>query len=277
MFMPELPEVETVKRTLEARVKSKRIIGVQIIYGGIIEGIEPWLFQDKVVNRTIEKLERRGKYLLFHLSGEYLLIIHLRMTGQLLYVQPDAPKSKHLHLIFFLDDGRELRYVDMRKFGKIYLIPCASVSNLKGLSSLGVDPLSKEFSLKKFASLLEGRTGKIKTILLDQKLIAGIGNIYADEILFDAGLHPERTGGSLTEEERGRLYQSIRQILAKGIAHRGTSIRNYVDGDGRNGSFQKLLRVYGKEGEPCPLCGCIVSRRKVGGRSSYFCPACQRI
>lgn len=277
MLVPELPEVETVKRSLEARLRTKKILGVEILYGGVIQGIEPHVFQNTIANRTIESLDRRGKYLLFHLSGGYVLVIHLRMTGQLLYVLPSFPDNKHLHLIFQLDDGYELRYVDMRKFGKIYLIPRAEISDIKGLAGLGPEPLGGDFSLEKLSSVLEGRTGKIKTILLDQEVVAGIGNIYADEILFDAGLHPERRGSSLTEEETRHLYHSIREILARGIAYRGTSIRDYVDGDGRNGSFQELLRVYGREGKLCPVCGSVIVRQKIGGRSARFCPCCQRL
>ncbi|MDS1030750.1 DNA-formamidopyrimidine glycosylase [Bacillota bacterium LX-D] len=274
--MPELPEVETVRRSLEKRLLGRKIKKVNIFMPKLIKIPGPEDFERGLEGARIDALKRRGKYLLICLSTGFIWVTHLRMTGQLIYSRPNDEVQKHTHLIFELDNGDQLRYVDIRRFGTIYLLKPEEFSLVKGLRELGPEPLGDDFSFEKFSNELKNKKGKLKQLLLDQRFIAGIGNIYADEILFDAGLQPERLANTLNDDELQKLYRSIRSVLQLGIANRGTSMRNYVDGDGRTGDFQKLLKVYGKGGQPCPKCGRILLKQRVGGRSSCYCKHCQK-
>ncbi|WP_347490757.1 bifunctional DNA-formamidopyrimidine glycosylase/DNA-(apurinic or apyrimidinic site) lyase [Desulfoscipio sp. XC116] len=274
--MPELPEVETVKRTLEKKIAGLTINGVNIMMAKIIREPSPEEFSAQVTGRKITRLGRRGKYLLLYLTDDNVLIIHLRMTGRLVYTAPDEPLSKHTHVVFLLSDGHELRFIDMRQFGRLQLAPLQALDRVKGLKDLGPEPLGQEFSRDFLRRELKRKRVRIKSLLLDQTFIAGLGNIYADEALHRARLNPQRTANSLSPREIAGLYHSIIAVLQEGIQNRGTSFRDYVDGDGRRGNYQELLRVYNREGSPCPHCGTAVARIKIGGRSSYFCPACQR-
>lgn len=242
----------------------------------IIREPDPENFAAQVTGRKITRLGRRGKYLLLYLTGENVLIIHLRMTGRLVYTAPDEPLPKHTHVIFKLSDGNELRFNDIRQFGRLLLTPKKDLNKVKGLKDLGPEPLEREFSRDFLRRELKRKRTRIKSLLLDQTFIAGLGNIYVDEALHRARLHPMRIASSLTPREVANLYHSIVEVLQEGIQNRGTSFRDYVDGDGRKGNYQELLRVYNREGEPCPHCGTAITRIKVSGRSSYFCPACQR-
>lgn len=274
--MPELPEVETVRRSLEKRLVGRRITKVIMNMSKIVKYPEPEHFKCLLEGDSISSLGRRGKYLMFNLNSGYVWITHLRMTGQYYYSKPDAPYLKHTHLVFALDNNYQLRYVDIRQFGTMYLLRPEEFKIVRGLRDLGPEPLDSNFTLNCFCHLLEGKKSILKHLLLDQTFVAGIGNIYADEILFDAGLHPERTANSLTMEEKKALYNSMRKMLRLGIENRGTSFRNYVDGDGRTGSFQELLRVYGRGGEACLKCGRPLTKRKIAGRSSCYCTYCQK-
>jgi formamidopyrimidine-DNA glycosylase len=274
--MPELPEVETVKRSLEPLVKGKTIQGVEILYGGIIKTPYPSEFIETLTGRTITDLERRGKYLLFFLDNNTTLVIHLRMTGRLTVCPREKSRDKHTHLIFHISPEMDLRFTDQRKFGLIYLVPTGNWTCIKGLNEIGYEPLSQEFDLKTLTKLLEGKKGKIKSFLLDQSKIAGIGNIYADEILFAAGIHPEREINTLDPKEIEALYHCIREKLEEGILYRGTSFRDYVDGRGEKGGFQEKLSVYGREGEQCTRCESPLKRIIVAGRGTVFCPNCQK-
>lgn len=274
--MPELPEVETVRRSLAPHLMGRKIEEVKVIMPKIIKYPESQRFVELLTGEVIQELKRRGKYLLFSLSSNYIWVTHLRMTGQYIYTKPQVPRDKHTHLIFILDNGYELRYVDIRKFGMMYLLRPEEFSVAKGLYTLGPEPLDKDFTLAQLKERLAGKKRKLKPLLLDQTFVAGIGNIYADEILFDAGLHPEREAMTLSPEEIERLFKSIQKILQLGIENRGTSIRNYVDGQGNMGGFQKLLKVYGKAGSSCPVCGQPIVRKAVGGRGTYFCANCQQ-
>jgi len=273
--MPELPEVETVKRTLEPLVKNKMIRDVEVFCPKLIQNLEPVAFREKLRGRTIKALACRGKYLLFQLDAGLTLIVHLRMTGQLTVNDRNVPLNKHTYVVFHLGSEEDLRFTDPRKFGLLYLVPTGRFEEIKGLSGLGYEPLSKEFTLESFRQLLAGKKGFLKAFLLDQSKIAGIGNIYADEILFEAGLHPQRDLRTLTEEESDRLYHTIRHKLAEGIRYRGTSLRDYVDGRGEKGGFQEKLNVYSRRGEPCLRCGTTLQRIKAAGRGTVFCPRCQ--
>lgn len=273
--MPELPEVETVKRSLEPLVKGKIISGVEIIFEGIIKYPHPERFKEQLRGRKIMDLDRKGKYLLFFLDEDLTLIIHLRMTGQLMVCERNSPVAKYTHLIFQLSSGQDWRFTDVRKFGLVYLVPTGNWEKIKGLKNLGYEPLSEEFNLPVLKKLFAGRNGVVKVFLLDQTKIAGIGNIYADEILYEAGLHPRRNIGTLSEEEVRKLYVTIKSKLEEGIMYRGTSLKDYVDGRGEKGGFQERLKVYGRRGKSCYRCGTRLERIVVGGRGTVFCPQCQ--
>ncbi len=274
--MPELPEVETVKQTLIPLVVGKRISECQVLYPRVLPKNHVNEFTADMINRKIITICRRGKYLLFMLDSKLLLVIHLRMTGQLVfYPEKSAPLAKHTSAVFTFYDGGELRFVDQRKFGTIYLMPDSQLHIISGLYTLGPEPLSKEFSSEILTKIVKsGRS--IKSILLDQKKIAGLGNIYTDEVLYRARIHPKRPGSSLETAEISALYRSIVTVLQEAIAAKGTTIKDYRTGDGDRGNFQNKLQVYGKSGEACPTCNTLIQKTKISGRSSHFCPNCQR-
>ncbi len=273
--MPELPEVETIRRSLSARLLARRIERFEAALPKAVKGIAPEEASARLAGQIIGGLSRRGKYLLLELANGDQLAFHLRMTGQLLLQEAGAERDPHTRLVFALDGREELRYVDQRKFGGFHYL--AGGGDLPaGLADLGPEPLGAKFTQEYLANCLARRRIPIKGALLDQKMIAGIGNIYADEILHRAGIAPHRRADSLTPQELGALYASIRATLADGIAHRGTTRRNYVDGDGRPGGYQEKLAVYGRAGRPCPQCGAAVDRVRLCGRGTYYCPECQK-
>ena len=274
--MPELPEVETVKNTLEKNLAGLTLTGVDIEMPKIIREPDLADFTTGVTGKKINRLGRRGKYLLIHLSGGGVLVVHLRMTGRLVYARPEDPPPRHTHVVFHLSNGNELRFADMRQFGRILLAQTRQLDQVKGLKDLGPEPLGPDFSREFLRRELKLKRVRLKSLLLDQTFIAGLGNIYADEALHRSRIHPERIARTLSTREIANLYRSIIDVLQEGIANRGTSMRDYVDGDGRAGNYQELLRVYNREGEPCGYCGTAITRIKVGGRSSYFCAACQK-
>lgn len=278
--MPELPEVETVRRTLEERILGRRIDAFEAIDQRFIRYPSVEEFTTRVVGTTITSLERRGKYLVICLDSGDRMIVHLRMTGRLVAVDPGEPRAKHTHLIFRLGGPSplDLRYIDQRTFGGVVLVGSAADDPglPAGLRALGPEPLSPDFTVGYLRRILQGRSGKIKSLLLDQRLIAGLGNIYADEALFRAGIHPERSGGSLKPGEVRRLHGAIRAVLEHALSLRGTTFYSFVDGEGRQGDFAAYLNVYGRAGEPCPACGGPVRRFKLGARSTHFCPGCQK-
>lgn len=274
--MPELPEVETVRRTLEERIVGLTITGVVLILPKVIKSPSPGEFSERVAGRKIKKLGRRGKYLLIHLDHNLTLVIHLRMTGRLVYSESLTPPAKYTHAIFRLNNGFSLFFDDMRQFGRLALVDTGRLDEWPGLRILGVEPLSDSFTREYLKKELKRRHKKIKSLLLDQTFIAGLGNIYADEALHRARINPEKSAANLTPRQVARLYLAIREVLEEGIANRGTSFRDYVDGMGQPGSNQEALKVYGREGKPCLNCGTPVCRIKVSGRSSYYCPRCQK-
>lgn len=271
--MPELPEVETVRRTLLPHILGRTICSLLVLREGSVAGIAPAALEAKVVGGLFCRAVRRGKYLGLILQGRGYLVLHLRMTGRLVVRPASEPHEKHLCLALGLDDGQELRFVDQRRFGKVYWAD--SQQGFAAVAKVGVEPLSAEFTPDVLARCLRGSRMRLKAALLDQGRLAGLGNIYADESLFRAGIHPERPAGSLTEIEVERLWRGIREALTAALENGGTTLRDYVDGDGRPGSNQYHLLVYGKAGKPCPKCGSPLMRLRVAGRGTVYCPGCQ--
>jgi formamidopyrimidine-DNA glycosylase len=274
--MPELPEVETVLRGVQRFALRRRITKVDVLTPSVIAGT-PEAFRTQIEARRIVGLERKGKILVLHLSSNSRapavhLVIRLGMTGQIVAVRSDAPLVTHTHVRMTLDGGAdELRYRDVRRFGTLRWCSTKGLSTLLG--SLGPDAL--KIHAAQFRQALRGRRGAIKGLLLNQAIIAGIGNIYADEALFDARMHPETTAGRITAVKARGLLQSIRKVLRRAVELQGTSFRDYIDIEGRPGNFLPRLQVYHRTGEPCLRCGSPIRRITVGGRSSHFCPRCQ--
>ncbi|QAY66557.1 DNA-formamidopyrimidine glycosylase [Paenibacillus protaetiae] len=273
--MPELPEVETVKRTLNELITGKRIRSVTVKLPRIIQRpAEPEQFADALAGHTIQSVERRGKFLRILLDG-LVLVSHLRMEGRYGVYAADEPAELHTHVIFHFDDDTELRYKDVRQFGTMHLFMPGEELELPPLNKLGIEPLEPEFTLEALRGKLAHRTSKIKPLLLNQEYIVGLGNIYVDEALFQAGIHPERTADSLAKAEWERLHESIRATLERAVAAGGSSVKSYVNGQGEMGMFQHQLLVYGRKDEPCPSCGRPIHKSVVGGRGTHTCPHCQ--
>jgi formamidopyrimidine-DNA glycosylase len=273
--MPELPEVETIARGLRAALPGRRIVSVRLGKTDFID--DPAAIEQQVPGARFWAIRRHGKFLLLDLESadrsarNFSLLIHLGMTGRLITCEATVPVAPHTHVCFRLDNGRELRYSDIRRFGRMGLLPYGLQEN--GLGSLGLDPL--EMSEVQFAALLRDRRARIKSLLLDQHVLRGIGNIYADEGLWRARIHPMRLGASLTPDELHRLYRAVRAVLNDAINLRGSSIADYVDSNGNLGGFQRKHRVYQREGRKCFRCGSRIRRTVVAGRGSHFCPRCQ--
>jgi len=274
--MPELPEVETIARGLRAALPGRRVLSVRLGKTDFID--DPAAIEQQLSGARISAVRRHGKFLLLDFDSSngaahnFSLLIHLGMTGRLVTCDPQAPVSPQTHVFFALDDGRELRYTDVRRFGRMGIVTEGLQKN--GLASLGLDPL--ETSENQFAALLKDRRVRIKALLLDQHVLRGIGNIYADESLWRARIHPARLGAKLMADELHRLYRAIREVLNEAIRLRGSSIADYVDSDGNLGGFQRRHRVYQRTGKKCFRCGAVIRRTIVAGRSSHFCPRCQR-
>jgi len=262
--VPELPEVETVVRTLRPSIVGRRILNAEFRQLRVLRG-SPGETSLALAGRKIKAIERYGKFIAIRLDRGYL-VVHLGMTGKLLI---DSPPTKFTHAIFTLDRG-VLHYDDQRQFGRIEYgaqLPAR-------VAALGPEPL--EIALKDFASRLKERRSAIKAVLLNQAVVRGVGNIYADEVLFRAGVHPSRAAASLRRDRIARIYNAMREVLAEAIESRGSSVSNYVDADGRKGSFQLSHRVYRRTGEPCVDCGVEIRRILVAQRGTHFCPKCQR-
>lgn len=250
------------------------IVGTTIYLKKVIKEPSPESFEREIRGRKITGISRRGKYLVFELSGKYLLVIHLRMSGQLVYESETAPEPRHTHLILHLERGR-LRLTDLRQFGRVWLLPADKFERMAELAKLGPEPLTPDFTETYFFNRLKTSRRQVKPVLLDQGVVAGVGNIYADEALHLARLHPGRRADGLTAREAKELYRALKEALREGILHRGTSIQNYVDAGGQKGSHQDFLRVHYRAGKPCPRCGTAVTKIRLGGRGTYFCPGCQ--
>lgn len=274
--MPELPEIETIRHSLGKHVQGKEIARVEILLPRQIKWPEPAAFTARVLHRTITDLERAGKYLLLKLDNDIRLVFHLRMTGQLVYCESDSQaENAHRRLVLQLNNGGALVFSDTRTFGTVYAMEPQELKLIQGLAELGPEPLTEQFSPAYLTEAAAGKKTKIKSFLLDQRKIGGLGNIYADEALFCAGINPQRQAGSLAEAEIQRLYQAVNKVIADGIKDGGTTFRDYRDGDGNRGSHQEHLFVYGRGGEPCRTCGTAIAKIKLGGRGTCFCPVCQ--
>jgi formamidopyrimidine-DNA glycosylase len=273
--MPELPEVETVARGLREVLPGRRIVSVRLGKTDFID--DPALLEHDLPGSTIARIRRLGKFLLLDLEPrgtppeEGSLLIHLGMTGKITVSPPEAPVALHTHVFLRLDDGRELRYNDVRRFGRMALL--ANGAHERVLGDLGLEPL--EATEEEFRARIQSRSAHIKALLLDQRVLRGIGNIYADESLWRAKIHPKKLGAKLTDDELRRLRRAVQSILREAIRLRGSSISDYVDLDGGRGRFQQRHRVYQREGKKCFRCGALIRRIIVAGRSSHFCPHCQ--
>ncbi|WP_078391912.1 DNA-formamidopyrimidine glycosylase [Shouchella patagoniensis] len=273
--MPELPEVETVRRTLLQLVVGKTIKDIAVEWPKIIKKPDDvQQFTLLLAGQTIEDVKRRGKFLLFILT-DHVLVSHLRMEGRYGLYDPSEEKTKHTHVTFSFTDGTELRYADVRKFGTMHVFAKGDEETVMPLSQLGVEPFSDQFTVDVLTQAYKKSNRAIKTALLDQKTVVGLGNIYVDEALFRAGIMPVRVASSLSAKEMAVLYTEIKQTLQEAVDAGGSSIKSYVNGQGEMGMFQQSLNVYGKKGEPCKKCGSLIEKTVVGGRGTHFCLNCQ--
>ncbi|HEX4822556.1 MAG TPA: bifunctional DNA-formamidopyrimidine glycosylase/DNA-(apurinic or apyrimidinic site) lyase [Acidimicrobiales bacterium] len=276
--MPELPEVETIRRGLEREVVGKRVKTVQVTGTRTIRRQTKKVFISKLEGAKINGVERRGKYLLMKLDTGDILVVHLRMSGQLLRAQAKDAVVKHTHVVITFTQGGQLRFVDPRTFGELFITtPDELTSSVEELSNLGMDPVDEPQSWTKFRAQLLSRTTKLKPLLMDQSFLAGVGNIYSDEILWEAGLRHDRTPQTLSTMEIRRLYRAIVEVLHEAVKHRGSTLSDeqYVDLHGKPGEFQLLHQAYNREGEACRRCRSAIVREKVGQRSTFYCPNCQ--
>ncbi len=292
--MPELPEVETTVRDLKKKVLGRTFIDAWSDFPKIVKKPASFeQFKKEIKEKKIQDVWRRGKNIIFNLSKGYFLLIHQKLTGHLLYGKwekkekrwqaiisgplTDDPMNRFLHLIFWLDNGYQLALSDLRKFAKVEFQKKEDLLNSKEFQELGPEPLEKDFTFEKFKQALRQAQGKIKQVLMDQNIIAGIGNIYSDEILFEAKIHPFKEVSKLKGGELKKIYQAIREILPKAIEVGGESISDFRRISGERGGFDSLRMVYRREGERCRRCGTIIKRVKLGGRSAHFCPNCQKL
>ncbi len=277
--MPELPEVETVARGLQKQIAGRRILSVTLGKTDFIDN--PQDIEKELPGRAIGSVVRYGKFLLLRLTQkedagetdrESALLVHLGMTGMLRPQPAGEPHAKHTHVVALLDDGRELRYIDPRRFGRMAYL--AGESLQEELRRFGADPL--EAGLEEFTARIRGKRARIKALLLDQRVLRGVGNIYTDESLWKARIHPKRLGARLGKEQVKELYRALQGILERAIVMRGSSIADFLDAEGQPGEYQRHHRAYGREGKPCFRCKTRIKRVIVAGRSSYFCPQCQK-
>lgn len=276
--MPELPEVESLRRILVRSVIGRTIVSVRIAEKRLRQRVASD-FAAKITGRRIVKLSRRAKYLIAELDGDHVMLVHLGMSGSLTHredgFRADDFDPRHDHLEFLLDDGSRLVYNDPRRFGLIRLVERAALTSAPELKGLGPEPLSREFNAGYLAAKARGRTAAIKNVIMDQRIVAGIGNIYASEILFRAGVRPTRRAGRVTRSEMEKIVEATPVILRAAIGSNGTTFRSYRDSRGQPGRFAERLRVYGREDEPCFTCSTPIRNVVVGQRASFYCPKCQ--
>jgi formamidopyrimidine-DNA glycosylase len=274
--VPELPEVETIVADLRPHLTGRTIVRCELNFPTIVRHPEPELFIDAVAGLRIVDVRRRGKYILISLNNDLLLVVHLGMTGQLRLVDSVTPLAAHTHAVFMLDDGRQLRYRDPRRFGRLLLGTEESLLASKKLPRLGPEPIDPTFAADELYQMFRKRRTNLKALLLDQGAIAGVGNIYADESLHRARLRPDRIARTLSRKSAHRLHESLRESLQTAIANRGSSVDTYRDAWGEIGGQQEKLLVYGRAGEPCFTCGRPLALIRIAGRSTVFCRRCQR-
>lgn len=275
--MPELPEVETMVRDLATRIAGRTITEVSLPFAGQIQYLDSPEFVGRVQGRWIERIERRAKFAAFTLDSGDVLVIHRGMTGSLLLRESTDANEAHVRAVFMLDDGRELRFNDPRKFGKLYLMDGSGSERPLPWARMGPEPMTKDFTARVLESRLRDRTAPIKPLLLGQSIVAGLGNIYVDEALHLSRIHPQRRAGDLSTAEVRRLHRAIRSVLFDAVERRGTTFSNYMDFEGRAGGFQDQLRVFHREGRSCPRCNTGIIKMVVGGRGTHICPRCQKV
>ena len=273
--MPELPEVETIRRQLAPALEGRRLKRIEIRDPRWCDPAPPEAVADALNGRLVEGLGRRGKYLVVSFEDDVHLVMHLRMTGNLLLVPADADEPGHLRVVMGLDDGRRLLFVDVRRFGTGDVLLGSDALAEFFASRLGVEPLSSDFTAEALRALARGRRQPVKAFLLTQERVAGVGNIYADEALFRARIHPLRPGGTLKRPQVEALRDAVVETLEAGIDAKGASIDDYRHVDGAEGSFQDRFLVHTREGEPCPRCGTTIRKLRAAGRGTYVCPRCQ--
>jgi formamidopyrimidine-DNA glycosylase len=271
--MPELPEVETIRRQLAPHLEGRTVVDVEILDPRWTRPAARERVEDELRGRVVEHVGRNGKYLVWRLSDDRFLISHLRMTGALLFDPPIDPP--HTRVRFTLDEGHRLVYNDPRRFGTGHLVVGAAARDAYLDERLGVEPLTPDFTAAHLRAIARGRTAPVKAFVLDQRRIAGVGNIYADEALFRAGIHPLRPAGALSRAQYEALHEAIEYALAAGIDAKGATIDDFRHVDGARGSFQDLFQVHQREGEPCPACGTTIRKMVIGGRGTYVCERCQ--
>jgi formamidopyrimidine-DNA glycosylase len=275
--MPELPEVETIRLALEPHVVGRTFEHVEIFDPRLVRPFEPLGVAAELEGERVAALERRGKYLVVRFESGRVLLIHLRMTGSLRHARRgQLGDDPHRRAVVKLDDGSDVAYRDVRRFGTWHLLEPDEVDDYLG-RRLGGEPLERSFTAKRLGARLAGRRAPLKAALLDQRTVAGLGNIYVDEALWRARLHPLREAGTLDGDEVRRLAKGIRESLRAGLARQGASLRDYSTPDGSRGRAQDRFRVYGRAGEPCPRCGTPIDKIRVGGRGTWYCPNCQRL
>ena len=272
--MPEIAEVETVRRTLKRRILRKRIKSVNVLYERMIES-DINEFKKNLIGKEFKDIDRRGKWLLFDL-GDYYLCSHLRMEGKYFIKNNKDKIEKHEHVIIEFEDGEQLRYHDTRKFGRMNLVKKEDLESVEGVHKQVIEPIDNKLSKEYLYDNFHKRKLPMKTLLLDQTIISGLGNIYADEVLFASGIYPEKLGTEISIKEWQKIVDSSKAIIEQAIKCGGTTIRSYPSSLGVTGRFQQNLMVHKREGEKCKKCNSIIKRIKVGGRSTYYCPECQK-
>ncbi len=274
--MPELPEVETTVRDMRRLIVGRVIASPGVSFADWPRMLThpPEVLGQLISGEEVLEINRRAKYVLIGLSHDKHLVFHRKMTGNLFWREQNAPPDRYTHLVIPFEDGSELRFADLRKFGRVYLFLSREELN-QHMAKLGPEPLEDEFTEEIFQQLMTGRRGMLKPLLLNQAVVVGLGNIYVNEALFVSKLHPTRRAESLSAEERALLYTAIRQVLASAVENRGTTLSDYMDGEGQKGRNQELLFVHERKGDPCPNCGTPIVKITVGQRGTYLCTQCQ--
>ena len=277
--MPELPEVESLRQMLARSIVGRSFHRATVRETRLRRSVTADL-SSALAGRTVEQIRRRAKYLLIEVTGEQVMLVHLGMSGSLTHRRQGFDSCqldpRHDHIEFALDDGSVLVYNDPRRFGLIKIVPRTELSNIAELKDLGPEPLGREFDAGYLWQVTRNRTATIKNLLMDQQVVAGVGNIYASEILFRAGIRPARRGGRVTRGESDRIVRMTKEVLREAIGSRGTTFRSYRDSRGEPGRFARRLRVYDREGKPCLHCGTPIRAVVLGQRSTYYCPRCQK-
>lgn len=273
--MPEIAEVETVRNTLKSQVLNKKIIAINILYDKTIVG-DVKEFQNILINNQFIDIERKGKWLIFVLASNHYLLSHLRMEGKYFIKKTKEPIVKHEHVVFSFEDHTNLRYHDTRKFGRMIVVSKDKLASIPAINKQGYEPNSQLLTGDYLKSKLKNKNVTIKTLLLDQSIISGLGNIYANEVLFAAGINPYKKGKDITLKEANKIILATNEVISKAIKMGGTTIKSYTSSLGVTGMFQQELKVHKRDNKECYTCGSLIKREKLNGRSAYYCPKCQK-